>query len=449
MHPLRIIFFVSLALGAATSVAFGFLLDRLHVGETAVLLISGAVFLVTLVPWGAAFGWSLRRAGDLEELAQRTRTVARGHYDHGIAVRPFHGEVDDLARLNEELRTLLVRELGSAKEYRDAMQRIVDSMGEGLLAISHKGQIVFANERLASLFGYADRLSGRSLFDVVRKQPVIAAYDRALRGEESVERTSIGDRQFEVRVFPVARSKEIAAVALFIDVTHIERLQRIRRDFLDDFSHEVRTPLAGIRSAVESFDHKLTAEQEEQLRAIMLRQLGRIERLVNDLSELNHIESGEVTLNRRQVDLHHLAEDVAGEVRDRLGTGEIVVQGKHVFVFADAPRMQQVLTNLLDNAVKHGGGRGRIVVDLSESSGEAVVQIADEGPGIPPGENERIFHRFYRVDRSRAQNVPGIGLGLSIVKHLIAAHGGTIRAYNRPEGGAVFEFRLPSVAPAD
>ena len=410
------------------------------------------MFVAFLVPWAAVFTWATRRASDLEELSDRMRVVAEGGYDRVIADRVFHGEVDDLARLAEELRELLTRHQSSSEEYRQTIQQIVDSMGEGLLALDHKGRIVFANARVTQMFGYVSRLPGRSFLEVVRKQSLVEAFDRAIGGEDSVDRTLIRaggrDQEIEIRVFPVQGSAEIAAVALFIDVTEISRLQRIRKEFLDDFSHEVRTPLAGIRTAVETLDAPLTPEDEAKLRAVMLRQVARMERMVSDLSELNRIESGVIEFERTDVNLLELARDVCDEFLRR-GTGaEFVVQGDSALVRADEGRIQQVLANLLDNAVKYGGASGKVIVEVRCDGRDGVLRVSDEGEGIPPGETDRIFHRFYRVDRSRSQSVPGIGLGLAIAKHLVAAHGGTIRAFNRPDRGATFEFRLPLSAAA-
>jgi two-component system phosphate regulon sensor histidine kinase PhoR len=325
----------------------------------------------------------------------------------------------------------------------------VSSLGEGLLAVSPKGRVVFANSRFAEMFGSSGDLVGRSMLEVVRKQSVVAAIDRALRGEATSDRVGVGtdDRahQIEVRAVPVA-SAEIAAVALFIDVTTIERLQRIRKEFLDDFSHEVRTPLAGLKSAAETLQQRdgLTPEHEQQLRHIMERQIARIERLVNDLSELNRIETGELVLQKRPVNLHEVLRELCDDFQERSGGVRFTLNGEDTVATIDAPRAQQIFANLLDNACKHGG-RGDVLVEVGRENGEAVVRISDQGPGIPPHELERVFHRFYRIDRSRSQ--PGTGLGLAIAKHLVVLHGGMIRAYNRaPDGaggGATFEVRLP------
>jgi len=136
-----------------------------------------------------------------------------------------------------------------------------------------------------------------------------------------------------------------------------------------------------------------------------------------------------------------LCDDFAGRPESR--NVRIIFRGNSLPANVDPARIQQIFSNLLDNAIKHGGRRGEISVELCERGQEAVVRVSDQGEGIPSEEVERISHRFYRVDKSRSQETPGLGLGLAITKHLVLLHGGTIRAENRPEGGAVFEVRLP------
>jgi two-component system phosphate regulon sensor histidine kinase PhoR len=416
---------VSLAVAAAAGIAFGALLARSGVGTEEAYTIGALVFGAFLVPWAGVFAWAVRRAGDLETLIDRTRYVVR---DEQVAItdRKYHGEVDDLARAIEETRLAVVREKAWAAEQRATLEQIAASIGEGLLALTPRGRVVLANERVREMFDVRGNLLGRPLIEVVRNQ------------------IDIGGRQIEIRVFPVKTSSEVAAVALFIDVTEIERLQRVRKEFLDDFSHEVRTPLTGLRSAVETFDHDdLTREQEEQLRHVMLRQLSRLERLARDLAELNRIESGELVLDRKEADVRDLLEDLVDEFQDR---ATIVLSGAPAPWPAnvDRDRFQQIFTNLLDNAVKYGGGEPIEIVIAGEGE-QVVVSVSDRGEGIPPADIDRIFNRFYRIDKSRSQHVPGSGLGLAIAKHLVLLHGGSIRAFNRAGGGATFEVRLPTI----
>jgi signal transduction histidine kinase len=315
------------------------------------------------------------------------------------------------------------------------------------MAVNARRRVVFANSRVAEMFGSATPLAGRSVLEVVRKQAVVEAIEGALNGRATVGRVVASHgaepRPIEIRAVPVTSSSEIAAVALFIDVSDLERLQRIRRNFLDDFSHEVRTPLAGLRSAAETLSAGgLTAEHEAAMRQVMSRQIHRIERLVRDISELNRIEAGELVLERRPIDLRDIAVDLRDEFLERQSGAQIIVRGDRAPATADPVRVHQIVANLLDNALKHGGSE--VIIETGLAGSEAFVRVLDDGPGIPPGEIDRIFNRFYRVDRSRSQEVPGLGLGLAIVKHLAVLHAGSIRAQNREEGGALFELRLPA-----
>jgi PAS domain S-box-containing protein len=445
MHPLRVLLLISLVIAIAVAWGLGAALELSGTSHRAAVIVGVLAFLAFMLPWSGVFLWAVRRADDLDVLTDRARAAAEIPTETRVADRLYHAELDDLARAIEELRATIVRQRQAHEEHRAAMEEIVASLGEGLLAVDPKGRVVVANARVAEMFGAKTQLVGRSALEIVRKQTVVAALDRALRGEASAERVTVGaenhERQIEVRVVPVEASPDIAAVALFIDVTTIERLQRVRKEFLDDFSHEVRTPLTSLKSAAETLDGgRLTREHEQQLRQIMQRQIARLERLVTDLSELNRIESGQLQLERHPVNLRDVLSDLCEDFQERTDTMKFTLHGEDTIVPIDALRAQQIFTNLLDNAWKHGG-RGEVAVEVGRDNGDAFVRVSDEGPGIPPGELDRVFHRFYRVDRSRSQ--PGTGLGLAIAKHLVALHGGKIRAFNRAKGGATFEVRLP------
>jgi two-component system phosphate regulon sensor histidine kinase PhoR len=451
MHPLRVLLYISLVIAVSVAWGFGAALRHAGTSQPVAAVLATVAFGAFMIPWVGVFLWAVRRARDLDMLTDRSRAAVEKPGAVVVADRPYHAELDDLARAIEELRATIVRQRESHDEHRAAMAEIVSSLGEGLLAVSPRGRVVFANARFASFVGApgnGSELVGRTVLEAVRKQSVAAAIERALRGEITTDRVAFGsgenEHQIEVRAVPVA-SAEIAAVALFIDVTTIERLQRIRKEFLDDFSHEVRTPLAGLKSAAETLQHRagLTEEHETQLRNVMDRQIGRIERLVNDLSELNRIETGELVLQKRPANLRAMLRELCDDFQERSSTVHFTLEGDDTTATVDTPRAQQIFTNLLDNACKHGG-RGEICVMVGRDNGDAIVRVSDQGPGIPPHELERVFHRFYRVDRSRSQ--PGTGLGLAIAKHLVVLHGGSIRAYNRPTGGATFEVRLPLTA---
>jgi two-component system phosphate regulon sensor histidine kinase PhoR len=350
----------------------------------------------------------------------------------------------------EHAREDLTSRLEALEGKRSADLQMLDGLGEALLAVDRNRRIAIANRRFAELFGQSESVVGKPLGDVLRVSHVFQAFDRALAGQESIEsfsvRSGIAERKIEMRALPLP-SEEIAAVALFIDVTAIERLEQLRRNFISDFSHEVRTPLAGLRSAVETFETNaahLSAEDDQHLRRIMGRQLRRLERLVDDLAELSRIESGDLALDLRSVNLRKLMDDVCDDFSEQAAQHRIrfVINGEAV-VCADPHRAQQAFSNLIDNAIKYGGDDHQIDVEILEESDAAVVRIRDEGEGIPESERENVFRRFYRIDKSRSQDVPGSGLGLAITKHLVLQHGGSIDLQSEPGEGATFIVRLP------
>jgi two-component system phosphate regulon sensor histidine kinase PhoR len=355
------------------------------------------------------------------------------------------GDLDGIASRVYRIRSELERRIAAAEWQQTMLQHILNGMGEGVLAIDAERRVVLANRRFIESFALDAGFTGRPLAEVVRHAAIFDGFDRALSGSGSAERLTMRDRTFEMRAFPLP-SRDIAAVALFIDVTRVEELEQMRREFIADFSHEARTPLAALRSAVDTFEAgNVGAEDDQQLRRIMARQIGRLERLVADLAELSQIEAGDLTLARAEVDLRRLVDDVCEDFAAHAAQKRLrfVVSGTGARVDADPMRIQQALANLFDNAIKYGGSSSTIDVEVGEGRDAATIRITDHGEGIPPSERDRIFRRFYRVDKSRSQLVAGTGLGLAIAKQLVLLHRGTIDVESEPGHGATFVVTLP------
>lgn len=444
---LRFLSFVGLVSIIVTIAVALFL--RVETGLEPERLALAALFVVLglfTLPFSGLFIFWQRRLRQVESLTERTRSLVGREANRTSLEEGLFPELADLARILEEWRDQTLQLNLRFDQSRALTVEILDSIGEGLLAVGRDRKIVLANRRLAELVDIRTSLLGKSFLEVVRSAQLAAAFDRALEGEASSYRETAGvegrQRTIEVRVFPVKEFSDAAAVALFIDVSLIERLEGIRRDFISDFSHEVRTPMAGLRSAIETFEMGgLTPADESQLRAIVTRQLDRLERLVRDLSELNAIEAGDLVLRPERLDLREVLVHVAQEFGATTAPG-VLVEGDQVDVVADRLRVEQVFSNLIDNALKYGDGSSAVRITVERRAEEAVVRVTDRGPGIPARDLERIFNRFYRVDRSRSQ-VSGSGLGLAITKHLVQLHRGSISASSFLGEGSTFEVRLP------
>jgi signal transduction histidine kinase len=409
--------------------------------------------IIAVLAAAAAIAFALRLSRIRADIVRLSDRLGRpdAEASASLDVDSF-GALDEIASRFYRSRTELARQLAAAEFQNALLQQIMNGMGEGVLAIDRQRRVVLANRRFAEMFNLQPGFVGQPLASVLRNQSILSGFDEALGDRDDSAsrfaiRSGIEERKIEMRAFPLP-SHDLAAVALFIDVTHVERLEEQRREFIADFSHEVRTPLAALKSAVETFelDRGLLAESDEaQLRRIMSRQLARLERLAQDLSELSHIEAGDLSLERTEIDLRRLLEDLAEDFRDRAAMKRLrfVVTGDGARVHGDAMRLQQAFANLLDNAIKYGGEDGSIDIDVSSDSRHGIVRITDHGEGISPGERDRIFRRFYRIDKSRSQEIAGTGLGLAITKHLILQHRGNIEVEGGGGAGAVFVVTLP------
>jgi signal transduction histidine kinase len=411
--------------------------------------LAGVLVLALFVaPALAAYGWIVFRSREAEALARDAR-ASLASAEAPIETWRYRGVLGEIARLLEESRQrILVQRRGLAE--RDLFRaRILEGIGEGVLAIDRRKMIVLANARALEMLGVGELPAGTPLYSVVREAAITASFERALAGDPASElvtlRPGAGERRIDLRILPFEGETDIAAVALLVDVTRLMNLEKARRQFFADFSHEVRTPLAGLRSAAETLERGgLPAPDEANLRRIVGRQLDRLERLVEDLSELNRIESGALVLQKRPTDLGDLLHDVADDFRGAAAARGVVldVEGEGA-AEVDPQRMQQVVANLVDNAIKFTPSGSKVRLSVHRTADTIEIAVADEGEGIPENERERVFNRFYRVDKSRSQSVPGTGLGLAIAKHLTVLHGGRIEVDSPTLRGATFRVLLP------
>jgi two-component system phosphate regulon sensor histidine kinase PhoR len=239
----------------------------------------------------------------------------------------------------------------------------------------------------------------------------------------------------------------MGTVAVFHDVTELRHLENVRRDFIANASHELQTPLTAIRGFAETLvAHDLPWEEVRAQLQVILRNSERLENLIRDMRELSRIESRRVPLQPGEVDVAKLARallaDMEPRLKERSLEASVSDQGA-ALAWADRRAVDQVLSNLLDNALKYTDPGGRITVGI-EAQPEAVrVSVSDTGIGIAPEHRPRIFERFYRVDKARSRALGGTGLGLSIVRHLVQAMGGEVSVESEPGRGSTFHFTLP------
>jgi two-component system phosphate regulon sensor histidine kinase PhoR len=331
----------------------------------------------------------------------------------------------------------------------------INEMREGLLVIDPEMRVVASNRAARNLLSHGDdSIKGRPLTELTRNPAIYDAFLDAVRGTEragvKVETYGQGRQIFDLRVVPLRagnRNGAAGAVGVFFDVTRLERLELVRQEFLSNVSHELRTPLTSIMALAETLEAGAIDDQDNNRRflSIIQKNAARMHRLIDDILELSAIEAGNVKVQPEVVQLHPLIEDIGGSLSAAAATRAIVLSNlvePEVRVFADPHRLLQMLTNLIDNAIKFNRHGGTVWISYESRTGDR-ISVEDTGEGIPAHHLDRLFERFYRVDRARSRELGGTGLGLAIVKHLTRAHGGEVTVESRFGEGTKFTIELP------
>ena len=327
-------------------------------------------------------------------------------------------------------------------------------MREGLLVVNKDMRVVAANRAAQRLFNpNLPKLESQRLTELTRNPAIYSAFLDALKGEERSEvkvETHGPERQvFDLRVVPLASngSGPQGALGVFFDITRTERLEVVRQEFLSNVSHELRTPLTSILAFVETLQNGALEDKESSQRflSIIGKNASRMHGLIDDILELTAIEGGNVQLRLAPVKLAELVNEVIASLTSKALPHQITLVNTipaEVTVHADGRRLERMITNLIDNGIKFGSEGGTVIVRHESKERDEII-VEDNGEGIPAQHLERLFERFYRVDRARSRDMGGTGLGLAIVKHLALLHGGEVTVASELGKGARFTIHLP------
>jgi two-component system phosphate regulon sensor histidine kinase PhoR len=313
--------------------------------------------------------------------------------------------------------------------------------------------VILANARLRELFGVWGPVEGRPALEVIRRSDVDAALAEAARSAEpvvcAIQLGGVAPRHLEMHAvrFP-GHGALLGTVAVFHDVTELHRLEGMRREFVANVSHELRTPLTAIRGFAETLrGSELPDEQRRQYLDVILRHGDRLTALIDDLLQLSQIEGGTRTLAIEPLDLAPLTRSLLQDLKPRLEASRLRAEVKAAGApraLADRRALEQVLLNLLDNAIKYTEPGGEIEIALAAAGGSVRIDVSDTGIGIPEADRSRVFERFYRVEKARSRDLGGTGLGLAIVKHLVQAQRGDVFVSQRDGRGTTLSVRLPA-----
>jgi two-component system phosphate regulon sensor histidine kinase PhoR len=344
----------------------------------------------------------------------------------------------------------------SAERNEAQRQALFNSMAEGFLLLDRNGRIQAVNQTLHDFFAIDGEVRGKTIMEVFRFHELLELWEQVQR-EGQVRRSELefpgkNARAFEVSaaVLPGREGGIDGGVFIFHDMTRIKQLENTRREFVANVSHELRTPLTLIKGFVETLldGAKNDPEVTERFLQTIDKHTDRLTFLIEDLLTISRLESGQVVLNQHKIHLHEIVERVLDDLQSRATERNVTLLNEvpeNLEALADADRLQQVLFNLIDNAIKYGRAEGKVWITASAGAdGMIEACVKDNGPGIPADSVDRVFERFYRVDKARSREQGGTGLGLAIVKHIIQSHHGEVWLKSELGQGSAFYFTLPS-----
>ena len=335
-------------------------------------------------------------------------------------------------------------------------QVLFNSMLEGLLLLDRSRKIYLVNRAFKNLFGLKTELRGKTIVEALRLHELDELIQRVEAEQQvldyEIKLPDLNERWLQVNaaVITNAAGERDGTILVFRDLTRLKQLERAREEFVANVSHELRTPLSLIKGYVETLldGARDNPEVAERFLKIIERNANRLDLLIQDLLTISALESEKIKLNLQPVVLRALAEKVFTDLHAKAENKnvELVNDVPELTANGDVNRLDQVLANLVDNAIKYGRAEGRVTVGGKKlDDGKVEIFVRDDGPGIPPEAINRVFERFYRVDKARSRDQGGTGLGLSIVKHIVQAHGGEVRVESELGKGATFFFTVPAV----
>ena len=416
-------------------------------------LVAVTLAAATLFPLLLEYFHRKATAKSLSTIAAVAARICNGDSAEGIP-QLKQNDVGDLARSINDMVARIEGRLAELAAERNRLYTILSGMGEGVLVTDAMGVITMVNPAFLTLFSIQEGVERRPIIEIVRHPALNEALKRAMTTRDvRIDEITLqldNEKTILTHWAPLLENGEIrGVVGVFHDISALKRLEKVRRDFVANVSHELRTPVTVIKGYAEillSGEVDTDAERSARFVGIIHNHAERLSTLIGDLLALSELESGDLTLELVPL-------NISGPVRRSWNLLEQKAHHKDIYfdwsgienlptVMADPGRIEQVLINLLDNAIKYTPKNGSVSISASETGSMVTVRVSDTGMGIPPQDQSRIFERFYRVNKARSGDEGGTGLGLSIVKHIVQLHGGTISVESIPGKGSTFSFTL-------
>jgi len=430
-------------------------MDR-FLSYTALAVVAVGIVAILINIWIAA-----QISKPIEIITRGVDNMAQGNLRHRIHLLPSD-ELYHLGQSINELAETLENNLIEISSIKNRLALVLDTTVNGIFSVSQYGRVTYVNRVASNILGIGPDDLGKKHSEVIQNKTLIELIDKVRTTYQPVRREikfhRYGDRLLEVNVVPLKaglHGREEGTLAIFNDITELKRLERVRKDFVANISHELITPVTNITGYARNLMNCEDMDRDtiKQKSTVIYEEADRLYRLISRLMELSRIESGRMQLHLRNLDLSEVIDkSIAISRRDHKQEINVKFEkpAEPIMVECDEELIIHVMLNLLDNAIKFSHPDSPVVIAVEDQPHEVKVMVSDQGEGIPPHEKERIFERFYRVEKDRAKDgEEGFGLGLSIVKHLVEHHNGRLGVESELGRGATFFFTLPRKTAAD
>ncbi|MBF0385138.1 MAG: PAS domain S-box protein [Candidatus Omnitrophica bacterium] len=396
---------------------------------------------------------SYQTINTIKSMIDISRYYSKGDFTKKMLIIP-KDEIGELARNLNIMGQKIESQLKEIKAQKQKLEAMFNSMNEGVIVTDEKATVLSFNKQIENTFPVKHQESvGKNLLETIRNIEIYEIVRKTINYTEpiSAEVTLVypSQKTFKINSTPILENNSIAGCLVVIhDISELRRIENIRKEFIANVSHELKTPLTSIKGYVETLLDGAINDKENNRRflEIMRGESDRLESLINDILSLSSIESKEMKPDKTAFELSQILRELLPSFEARLKGKSIILNNyieKRLTVIADKKQLSQVFINLIDNAIKFNKNNGSIDIKSRDMMTSIEISISDTGLGIPNKDITRIFERFYRVDKARSREMGGTGLGLSIVKHIIDGHNGTLRVESTEGLGSTFFFTLP------
>lgn len=423
------------------------------INKRILLIMLLALFISAIMASILSLFMARKFSGPLDDITNVVRDMAGGDLKRRISYQGVD-ELGILARSYNQMADSIEQGINEISAVKNRLEALLENSVNGILMVDAEGRIGYVNPVAISLLGLKNNMIGRNKNEVINDYEIIAIIDQVKNDLQPVRKELVlhilGGKTVELNIVPILNEEKASQgiLVVFNDISELKRLEQVRKDFVANVSHELKTPIA----AISGFAETLLDEKDEgsdhvkEFSRIIYDETQRLNRLINGLLELSRMESEKINLNVVPINISEVVQNTIHAVQQQRYAHNIQLEYippvRQSVINSDPVLIAQVLSNLLDNAIKYSPAGGQIQVTVEDHADRVQVNVIDQGIGIPPQEIPRIFERFYRVDKARARKTGGSGLGLAIAKHLIENLGGQIAVESTPGIGSKFSFTL-------